>query len=50
MKVNEYLVMTECVENGINRGYNRAFKHTDTPSDDAIKESIYNDLGNARKT
>ena len=43
MKVNEYLVMTECVENGVNRGYNRAFKHTETPSEDAIKESIYNE-------
>ena len=44
MKVNEYLVMTECVENGINRGYYRAFKYADNPSEDVIKETIYNDI------
>ena len=44
MKVNEYLVMTECVENGVNRGYNRAFKYTEEPSEDVIKDLIYNEV------
>lgn len=32
MKVDEYKVMTECVEDGARYGVNRAFKHTDEPS------------------
>ena len=32
MKVDEYKVMSECVEEGARRGVNRAFKHTEEPS------------------
>lgn len=42
MKVNDYAVFTECLENGINRGYRRSFKHTDTPSEEHMKQEIYN--------
>lgn len=40
MKVNEYKVLQDCIERGISIGYSRAFKHTDTPSDQAIKSAI----------
>jgi hypothetical protein len=33
MKANEYLVLSDCVENGVNRGWERAFKHWDIPMD-----------------
>lgn len=32
MKANEHLILSECVENGVNRGWLRAFKHLDMPS------------------
>ena len=41
MKVKEHLVVEECIMNGVERGFSRAYKHTDSPSNDDIKESIY---------
>lgn len=46
MKANEYLVMSECVEKGINIGYARAFKHNDKPEEDYIKECILDAVTN----
>lgn len=40
LKVNIYNVLEECIENGINGGWNKAYKHTDTPNEDHIKEQI----------
>ena len=40
MKPREYRLMQDCLENGLRRGYRRAFKHTDCPSDDQILESL----------
>ncbi len=40
MKVREYIVMAECIERGVDLGYHRAYKHVDSPSEDAIKEAI----------
>ena len=40
MKANEYLVLSECVEDGINLGYTRAHKHTDNPTEQQIKAAI----------
>lgn len=40
MKANEYLILSECVEDGINLGYTRAHKHTDNPTEQQIKEAI----------
>lgn len=40
MKVNEYKVLTEAIERGISYGWNRAYKHTDNPTADAIKTQI----------
>lgn len=40
MKVNEYKVISDCVERGVARGYAQAFKHDDAPSADAITATI----------
>lgn len=41
VRVNAYAVMSRAVEDGIAYGYRRAHKHTDTPSEEMIKENIY---------
>lgn len=39
-KVNTYKLLSECVNRGIGRGIDRSYKHTDTPSEEYIKEQI----------
>lgn len=41
MKAKEFNLMSMAVEQGVNYGYTRAFKHTDTPDEQAIKQAIY---------
>lgn len=45
-KVKVYKLLNECVEKGIDAGWNKAHKHTDTPSEDLIKEQIENYIMN----
>lgn len=40
MEPNTYKVLAMAVEEGINYGYQRAFKHTDTPSEEVVKIAI----------
>jgi hypothetical protein len=40
LTVNVYKVLEEKVQNGILLGYRQAFKHTDTPEEGAILDSI----------
>jgi hypothetical protein len=40
MKVKVYKLIQEIVESGTESGYNRAHKHTDSPSDATIKQCI----------
>lgn len=40
LKVNTYVVLSECIEIGINMGWNRAHKHTDNPNEEQLKEEI----------
>ena len=40
MRAKEYDLMSRCVEDGITRGYHRAFKHTENPDPAQIIESI----------
>lgn len=40
MKVNEYKVLMEAVEQGVHYGWNRAHKHDDNPSPATIKNQI----------
>lgn len=46
IKVNTYNLLADCVEDGIGFGWQRAFKHTDTPDADLIKEQIYMEVMN----
>ena len=41
MRAKEYPLLSNCVENGIKLGWNRAFKHTDEPGTDLIHRKIY---------
>jgi hypothetical protein len=40
MKPKTYNLMERCIEDGVARGYRRAFKHTDDPGEDAILDNI----------
>jgi hypothetical protein len=40
MKANEYMLMVQCVEEGVKYGWNRAYKHTDMPSEEQIHKEI----------
>ena len=40
MKVNMRLILEEAIERGVDQGYKRAFKHTDSPSEAGILQSI----------
>lgn len=40
MKPKIYTILGQAVEEGVRRGYYRAFKHVESPSSDAIIESI----------
>ena len=40
MKPKTYLILDRCVEEGVRRGYHRAFKHVEKPSEEAIIQSI----------
>ena len=40
MQVKEYNVLVDCVERGVAYGMNRAYKHSDTPTPDSIKQQI----------
>ena len=40
VRIIAYNVMAQAVENGVEYGWNRAHKHTDTPDDVTIKQAI----------
>jgi hypothetical protein len=40
MRPNYRVILLECVEAGVRRGYHRAYKHTESPQEEAIFESI----------
>jgi len=42
MKPNTYVILERAVEEGARLGYQRAFKHVENPSEEAIVESIVN--------
>lgn len=47
MKVRAYPLLVRAVEEGVEYGWRRAFKHTDTPEPDAIKDQIMTAVTNA---
>ena len=46
MKANEFKIMSDAVEYGIDYGWRRAYKHTDKPSEDGIKREIFESIMN----
>ena len=40
MKVKTYAVIDRAVIDGVNYGWNRAHKHTNSPSEDEIKQQM----------
>jgi hypothetical protein len=40
MKVKEYNVLVDCVERAVVLGWNRAYKHSDTPTTAYVHEQI----------
>ena len=47
MTVDTYAVLRRCVEEGIRHGYNRAFKHTDSPGETGISQHIEEEVMNS---
>lgn len=44
MKPNTYAILERAVEEGALMGYRRAFKHTETPTEDAVVQSIVDNV------
>ena len=40
MKLKMYSLIQQIVESGVDAGFNRAHKHTDTPDEETIKQCI----------
>ena len=41
MRPKFYALLQACIEDGLDRGYSRAHKHTDNPTPLALKESQF---------
>ena len=46
IRLNSYAILSDQIENSINLGYRRAFKHTDNPEEETIKKAIYTAIMN----
>lgn len=47
MKVDAYAVLSRAVDEGLQYGWNRAHKHTDKPSKEALLESLEREVMNS---
>lgn len=47
IKLNIYNILADKIEDGINWGWAHAHKHSDTPSEQTIKDYIHNDIMNS---
>jgi hypothetical protein len=47
VQVDTYKIVARAVEEGINYGWNRAHKHTETPNEQHIKQEIENAVMNS---
>ena len=46
MKPKLHLALELCIKNGIDYGWNRAHKHTDTPNENVIKQEMEEEIWN----
>lgn len=46
MKVRMYNLISDMVERGAERGWKRAFKHTDSPNDAQIVQAVHDAIMN----
>ena len=46
MKPKVHYVLEMCIKNDIDFGWNRAHKHTDTPSENLLKQELENEIWN----
>ncbi len=44
MKPRSYSILARALEEGIDCGWNRAHKHVDNPSEETIKETIFDGI------
>jgi hypothetical protein len=44
VRLDAYAIVRRAVEEGVARGYRRAFKHSDAPSGDWVREAIEQDV------
>lgn len=44
MKFRVYSIISEAVDTGIEFGINRAYKHTDKPTTESIKNNLNNEI------
>ncbi len=44
MKPREYRLFAECLENGLRRGYRRAHKYCDNPTEEQLLESLHTNV------
>jgi hypothetical protein len=40
MKANEYKVLEEAVDEGVNWGFVKAYKHNQSPSEEEVREAV----------
>lgn len=42
MKPRSYYILSQCIENGVRRGWRQGHKHVESPSEDYVMECIDN--------
>ena len=47
LEPNYYAIISRAVEEGVDSGYRRAYKHNDSPEEDTIKDEIHSAVINA---
>jgi hypothetical protein len=46
MKVKMYNLISECIEKGVDRGYNRSYKYIDNPDKHSFVDNIHREIMN----
>jgi hypothetical protein len=44
MRAKEYPLLVEAVECGVARGWRRAYKHTDAPTEETVRDTIIEEV------